>query len=111
MAWNTYSPRRRARAELASLNAKKILVPGDRILVGRDGGMQATYTFKEWDGHWMVSASGLCDLAPSSLKAINRVPINIFLHPQFWLKDNGRTEVTVEYGRHTMPPKQDNKEF
>lgn len=51
--------------------AKKVLKRGDRIRVSRCGGIVATYTFDHWDGYWIVSKSGIDDLAAGSISKIN----------------------------------------
>lgn len=57
-------------------NAKATLKKGDRIRVSRCGGIVATYTFDHWDGNWIVSKSGIDDLAATSIEKLNGVPIN-----------------------------------
>lgn len=60
-----------AQCRFATENAKKVLKEGDRIRVGRCGGMHATYTFSHWDGNWAVSKSGIDDLSARSITKLN----------------------------------------
>lgn len=60
---------------MAITAAKRVLKRGDRIRVSRCGGITATYTFECWDGNWIVSKSGIDDLAASSISKLNGQPI------------------------------------
>lgn len=51
--------------------AKSILKPGDRVGVTKCLGTKRVMTFKEWDGYWMVSLTGINDYSPSSIYSIN----------------------------------------
>ncbi len=56
--------------------AKKVLKPGDKIRCSRCGGTHATYTFSHWDGSWIVSASGINDIAAVNIDQLNGQPIS-----------------------------------
>jgi hypothetical protein len=60
----------------ATERAKAILQPGDRFRCTRCGGILATYTFASWDGCWIVSKSGISDLAASCIDRLNGSPVN-----------------------------------
>ena len=61
----------------ATINARKILVPGDRIRVTRCPGTKRTVTFVCWDGSWIVSRSGINDICAVSIDKLNGKEINI----------------------------------
>lgn len=54
----------RRRAEVARKNARRVLVPGDRLRVSKCPGTRRWITFERWDGHWLVSRSGIDDYSP-----------------------------------------------
>lgn len=57
--------------ELAERNLKRILKPGDRVGCVKCPGTKRVITFAGWDGHWMVSASGVNDYSPGHVYSIN----------------------------------------
>jgi hypothetical protein len=61
-------------AAIARRRAVKRLEHGDRVRVRRCGGIHRPYKFIGWHGFWMVSASGIDDLAPTSITAVNNQP-------------------------------------
>ena len=65
----------RARFLAAADAARAVLKPGDRIRASRGCGPKATYTFAGWDGPWIVSRSGINDIAASSIVAVNGRPV------------------------------------
>lgn len=52
-------------------NAKKILKKGDRLRVSKCPGTKRYITFERWDGHWIVSKSGIDDYSPVSVDRLN----------------------------------------
>lgn len=56
---------------LAEQNAKKVLKPGDRLRVTKCPGTKRWITFAEWDGHWIVSKSGINDYSPMCVDMLN----------------------------------------
>lgn len=56
--------------------AKLVLKEGDRIRVTRCGGIKRTYTFSHFDGSWIVSKSGIDDLAASCIDVLNGKPVD-----------------------------------
>ena len=55
---------------------KEMLKPGDRLRVTKCPGTKRWITFAGWDGHWIVSKSGINDYAPSCVDRINDTPIS-----------------------------------
>ncbi len=55
----------------AQHNAMKILKKGDRFRASRCGGIRATYTFSHWDGCWIVTRSGISDIAAIHIDRLN----------------------------------------
>lgn len=53
---------------------QKILKPGCRTGVTKCPGTKRVFTFKMWDGFWMVSNTGINDYSPLSVYSINGVP-------------------------------------
>lgn len=66
----------RRRTIQATERAKKVLKRGDRIRAGRCGGIFRTYTFDSWDGMWIVTKSGICDIAATAIDRLNGVDID-----------------------------------
>lgn len=64
---------------LAEQNAKAILKPGDRLRVTRCPGTKRWITFKSWDGHWIVSKSGIDDISPKCVDRLNDKPVDFTL--------------------------------
>ena len=56
--------------------AKNVLKPGDKIRCTRCPGRLVTYRFSHWDGSWIVSASGINDIAATSIDRLNGQPIS-----------------------------------
>lgn len=56
--------------------AKKVLKPGDKIRCTRCPGRLVTYRFSHWDGSWLVSASGINDIAAMNIDRLNGQPIS-----------------------------------
>lgn len=56
---------------LAEENAKKVLQPGDRLRVSKCPGTKRWITFSHWDGHWIVSKSGINDYSPRHVDRVN----------------------------------------
>lgn len=97
----TEEERAEYRAELyrAADRARATLKPGDRIRVTRCGGAAPTYTFTGFDEFtpgvqegqrppfWMTSKSGLNDLDPSCVIAVNGVPTSFRDDPETHLAD------------------------
>ncbi len=65
----------RERFYAATANAKALLKQGDRIQAGRCGGIVASYTFMGWHGHWIVSATGIDDIAATHIRKVNGEPV------------------------------------
>jgi hypothetical protein len=61
---------------LAEQNAKKVLKPGDRIRVSKCPGTKRWVTFAGWDGHWIVSKSGINDFSPGAVDMLNGAPVD-----------------------------------
>jgi hypothetical protein len=57
--------------------AKRIISPGDRIGCVRCLGRKIVFTFNHWDGHWMVSKTGICDFSPVNIYSINGTKISL----------------------------------
>ena len=60
----------------ATERAKKVLKPGDKIRSRRCPGRLVTYRFSHWDGSWIVSASGIDDIAAVNIDRLNGQPIS-----------------------------------
>lgn len=63
-------------AQLAETNAKKTLKPGDRLRVTKCSGTKRWITFSHWDGHWIVSKSGIDDYHPITVDMLNGQPVD-----------------------------------
>lgn len=63
----------------ASEAAKLVLKPGDRIRASHGCRSMATFTFAGWDGHWIVSKSGINDISASSITHVNGQPQSFML--------------------------------
>lgn len=70
-----YAERRRL-SQLAEANAKKALKHGDRVRVTKCPGTKRWITFSHWDGHWMVSKSGIDDYSPLHVDRVNDVAVD-----------------------------------
>lgn len=57
-------------------NARKRLVPGDRLRVTKCPGTKRWITFARWDGCWIVSKSGINDYAASCVDMLNGEPVD-----------------------------------
>lgn len=55
----------------ATENAKSILKPGDRIRASRCGGLKRTYNFESWEGDWIITKSGISDIAAIHIDRLN----------------------------------------
>lgn len=62
--------------EAATENAKEILKRGDKISSTRCGGRKSAFTFDHWDGRWIVSKSGIDDIAAINIYKLNGVVID-----------------------------------
>ncbi len=58
-------------------NAKRILKTGDRITVAKCPGTKRSIIFREFDGQWIVSKSGINDYHPFNISKINGHEIDI----------------------------------
>lgn len=67
---------KRCRFLLAEQNAKRVLKKGDKIRVTKCPGTKRTITFERWDGHWIVSKSGIDDYAASTIDRLNGEPVD-----------------------------------
>jgi len=56
--------------------ARAVLKPGDRIRVTKCPGTKRWITFAGWDGHWIVSKSGISDYSPGSVDMVNDMPVD-----------------------------------
>lgn len=61
---------------IAEKNAKKVLRVGDKIRVTKCPGTKRWITFAGWDGHWIVSKSGINDYSPRCVDMVNDVPVD-----------------------------------
>lgn len=61
---------------LAAANAQRVLKPGDRIRVTKCPGKKRWVTFAGWNGHWIVSKSGIDDFAPGCVDMVNGEPVD-----------------------------------
>lgn len=75
-----FSDEQRAEAKrlslLAEKNAKLVLKPGDRLRVTKCPGTKRWITFSHWDGHWLVSKSGIDDFSPRCVDMLNGEPVD-----------------------------------
>jgi hypothetical protein len=76
MATEQEKEERRKRFLAATEKAKKILKSGDRIRVTKCPGTKRTVTFAGWDGHWIVSKSGINDYAAANIDRLNGEPVD-----------------------------------
>lgn len=56
---------------IAEANAKRILKPGDRVRVAKCPGKKRWITFAAFDGHWIVSKTGIDDFSPACVDMVN----------------------------------------
>lgn len=63
-------------AELAEVNAKEMLKPGDRLRVTKCPGTKRWITFSHRNGHWIVSKSGIGDYHPFLVDMLNDQPVD-----------------------------------
>jgi len=61
---------------LAEQNAKKVLKPGDRVRVSKCPGTKRWVTFAGWNGHWIVSKSGIDDYSPGAVDMLNGAEVD-----------------------------------
>lgn len=66
---------------LAEQNARTVLKRGDRIRVTKCPGTKRWATFECWDGHWIVSRSGINDFAPGCIDMVNGNPVDFTAEP------------------------------
>lgn len=66
----------RKRVTEATDRAKDVLRSGDRIRAGRCGGIHRTYTFECWEGMWIVTKSGINDIAATHIDRVNGVDVD-----------------------------------
>lgn len=69
------------RSLVAEANAKKVLKPGDRLRVTKCPGTKRWITFAGWDGHWIVSKSGIDDYSPLCVDMRNGAPVDFTQSP------------------------------
>lgn len=55
----------------AVATAKKILKRGDRIRATKCPGTKRWFIFERWDGNWIVSKSGIDDIAACCIDRVN----------------------------------------
>src|SRR5699024_9794158 len=67
--------------KIAEWNAKKMLKPGDRVRTTKCPGTKRWFTFDHWDGHWMVSKSGIDDYPPRSVDRVNDAHVDLTQPP------------------------------
>lgn len=72
----------RRRSLIAEANAKKILKRGDRVRVTKCPGTKRWITFGHWDGHWIVSLSGIDDYSPLTIDRLNGEPVDFTKAPE-----------------------------
>lgn len=60
----------------ATDRAKKVLKRGDKIRAGRCGGIHRTYTFECWEGMWIVTKSGINDIAATAIDRLNGIDVD-----------------------------------
>lgn len=70
------SPEEMIKVLSATDNAKRILKPGDRIRSNRCCGVKTSYTFDGWDRDWVISKSGINDIAACSIDLLNGEPVD-----------------------------------
>lgn len=63
-------------SRLAEQNAKRVLKPGDRLRVTKCPGTKRWITFAGWDGHWLVSKSGINDYSPLCVDRLNEAAVD-----------------------------------
>lgn len=66
---------------LAAQNARTVLNRGDRIRVTKCPGTKRWATFERWNGHWIVSRSGIDDYAPGCIDMVNGLPVDFTAEP------------------------------
>lgn len=69
------------RSLIAEQNAKKVLKAGDRLRVTKCPGGKRWITFAEWDGHWIVSKSGINDYSPLCVDRLNGEVVDFTISP------------------------------
>ena len=72
----TYQAERYAISKICEQRAKEVLIPGDNVGCTKCPGRKRVFIFSHWDGHWMVSKSGIDDYSPSGIYSINGKPID-----------------------------------
>lgn len=60
-----------ATSKIAEAKAKAVLLPGDNVGCTKCPGTKRVFIFSHWDGHWMVSKSGIDDYSPASIYSLN----------------------------------------
>ncbi|WP_310498276.1 hypothetical protein [Sandarakinorhabdus sp.] len=81
LSWTTMSHEQRDfRRGLALQWARTVLRPGNQLLVARCGG-RSTFTMANWDGHWIVSISGIDDISPLCVLRVNGRDV---VNPGLW---------------------------
>lgn len=66
----------RRKCLIAEANAKRVLKPGDRLRVAKCPGTKRWITFAAFDGHWIVSKSGINDYSPACVDMVNGNPVD-----------------------------------
>lgn len=66
----------RRQSLIAEANAKRVLKPGDRLRVAKCPGTKRWITFASFDGHWIVSKSGINDYSPACVDMLNGKPVD-----------------------------------
>lgn len=72
---------RRRQSLIAEKNAKLVLKPGDRLRVTKCPGTKRWITFSHWDGHWIVSKSGIDDYSPFHADRVNDTAVDFTKTP------------------------------
>lgn len=67
--------RMREHAARATIRARAVLQPGDRLRVACCGGRQVTVTFRAWEGDWIASGT-LYGIAAINISKRNGEPIS-----------------------------------
>lgn len=73
---------KRLKGKLAAARAKTTLKKGDRLRATRCPGNKRWVTFDHWDGQWIVTKSGICDIHPLNVDMINDRPIDFTIEIQ-----------------------------
>ncbi len=61
---------------VAEASAKKVNKAVDRLRVDKCPGRKRWITFREWDGPWIVSSTGINDFSPLSVDRVNDLQVD-----------------------------------